>query len=397
MKSMYPKKGRVILHVDMNSFYASVEAAHNPALKGKAIAVAGNPEERRGIIVTSSYEARQKGVKTTMTIREAKRLCPELIILRPNFPLYRKASEQMFAILHEFTAMIEPVSIDEGYLDITDCYQLGTPLEIANRMQTRIKQELGLPCSIGIAPNKFLAKMASDMKKPLGITVLRKRDIKHKLWPLKVDQMHGIGSKTAEKLNKIGIYTIQDLSKASVGLLKETLGINGEKLFKRANGDDHAPVDPNAVSDFKSIGNSTTLPYDTTNRTEINQVLQKLTETVIRRMKKQAVVAWGAQLTIRDYSRKTITRSRKLENPLDSVEVLYQEMSQLFDKHWDGEAIRLLGVTTYDLGDKQTAFKQLDLFSFEKDAREAPLYDAIARLNEKYGSQMINKGIRKKE
>src|SRR5690606_17106974 len=156
MKEMYPKNGKVILHVDMNSFYASVEMAYDPSLQGKPLAIAGNVEERRGIIVTCSYEARAFGVKTTMPLWEAKRKCPNLIVRKPNFERYRTASLAMFDILRSYTELVEPVSIDEGYLDITDCYEKGSPIEIAKSIQETLKKTLLLPCSIGIAPNKFL-------------------------------------------------------------------------------------------------------------------------------------------------------------------------------------------------------------------------------------------------
>src|SRR5690625_3897264 len=178
------KRAKVIFHIDMNSFYASVEMAYHPRLKGKAIAIAGNVEERRGIIVTSSYEARAKGVKTTMHVWQAKKLCPNLEVLPPNFERYRAASQALFALLKSYTPLVEPISIDEGFIDAT--YYLnegGHPLKLATDIQKRIKKELNLPCSLGIAPNKFLAKMASDMKKPNGITILRKRDLPKMLWP----------------------------------------------------------------------------------------------------------------------------------------------------------------------------------------------------------------------
>ena len=168
-------KAKVIFHVDMNSFYASVEMAHNPKLKGKPLAVAGNPEERKGIIVTSSYEARAKGVKTTMPLWEARKLCPDLIVVRPNFELYRETSRKIFRLLADITPIIEPVSIDEGYMDVTNHPM--HPIKLAKHIQLRLLRELDIPCSIGIGPNKFLAKTASDMKKPLGITILRIRDL----------------------------------------------------------------------------------------------------------------------------------------------------------------------------------------------------------------------------
>jgi DNA polymerase IV len=392
MKEFYPKDGRVILHVDMNSFYASVEVAYDPKLKGKPLAIAGNAKERRGIIVTSSYEARAKGVRTTMPIWEAKKLCPDLIVMEPNFDRYRKASLQIFQILQEFTPIVEPVSIDEGYMDISSCYSLGSPPQIAQMIQTRLVKELNLPCSIGIAPNKFLAKTASDMKKPLGITVLRKREIQSVLWPLKVGEMHGVGKKTADKLNKIGITTIGDLARADTMKLKKHLGINGKKIYEFANGIDHRPVDPNAVYDFKSIGNSTTLPRDTINIDEIKVVLTNLADSVARRMARKEVCAETVQVTIRYSDRKTVTRSQTLPNSIDSQREIYRIALLLFLKHWTGESIRLLGVTVQHLVDKKYACKQLDLFTYKQDIKNYQLTKTVDELRNRFGEEALLKG-----
>lgn len=391
MKEMYPKKGRVILHVDMNSFYASVEMAYNPSLKGKPLAIAGNPEERRGIIVTCSYEARKHGVKTTMAVWEAKKLCPQLIVMKPNFERYRAASQGMFAILQQYTHLVEPVSIDEGYMDITESYELGSPLEIANQIQKQMMRELDLPCSIGIAPNRFLAKTASDMRKPLGITVLRKRDVQKILWPRPVIDMHGIGSKTAEKLNGIGIFTIEDLAHAYEIQLKALLGINGLRLKERANGIDDRPVDPEAATEFKSIGNSTTLPMDVANQKELMTVLESLSEKVAVRMKRKKVIALSIGITIRYKDRKTITRSKKLPNPISWQDEIFAEAKRLLLKNWNGDPVRLLGVTSSDLVEKKQGVKQLDLFSYEKEAKKEPLLDTIEQLRKKYGEHAIEK------
>jgi DNA polymerase IV len=391
MKDMYPKNGRVILHVDMNSFYASVEMAYEPKLKGKPLAIAGNPEERKGIIVTCSYEARKFGVKTTMPLWEAKKLCPQLIVMKPNFERYRMASHGMFAILQQYSDLVEPVSIDEGYVDITESFELGTPLEIAERIQKQILAQLDLPCSIGIAPNRFLAKMASDMKKPLGITVLRKRDVKKVLWPLPVIEMHGVGKKSAEKLNDHHIFTIQDLAMANDIQLKALLGINGVRLKERANGIDPRPIDPEAASEFKSVGNSTTLPSDIANQHQLLQVLETLAEKVAIRMKRKKVMATSLGITIRYKDRKTITRSKKLANPISQQEELYKESKQIFLKNWNGDAIRLLGVTGSDLIEKKQAVKQLDLFSYEKDARKEPLIETLHQLRQKFGDGIIDR------
>ena len=391
MKEMYPKNGRVILHVDMNSFYASVEMAYEPKLKGKPLAIAGNPEERRGIIVTCSYEARKLGVKTTMPVWEAKKLCPQLIVMKPNFERYRMASHGMFDILQRYSDLVEPVSIDEGYVDLTESFELGTPLEIAEKIQKQILTQMDLPCSIGIAPNRFLAKMASDMKKPLGITVLRKRDVKQVLWPLPVIEMHGVGKKSAEKLKHHHIFTIGDLAMANDIQLKALLGINGIRLKERANGIDPRPVDPEAASEFKSVGNSTTLPSDIANQHQLLQVLETLAEKVAIRMKRKKVMATSLGITIRYKDRKTITRSKKLVNPIGQQEDLYKESKQIFLKNWNGDSVRLLGVTGSDLIEKRQAVKQLDLFSYEKDAQKEPLLETLNQLRLKYGDSIIDR------
>ncbi|CAM3797799.1 DNA polymerase IV [Mesobacillus zeae] len=397
---MYPKNGRVILHVDMNSFYASVEMAYDSSLKGKPLAIAGNPEERKGIIVTCSYEARKYGVKTTMPLWEARKLCPELIIKRPNFDRYRAASAAMFDILREYSILVEPVSIDEGYVDITECGELGSPAEIAGSMQKQVLYQLDLPCSIGIAPNKFLAKMASDMKKPMGITILRKRDVPTVLWPLPVEEMHGVGAKTAEKLQTISIATIEDLAKANEIQIKKLLGINGLKLKERANGEDRRKVDPHSIYDFKSIGNSTTLPRDVSNQHELFTVLEKLSGQVEARMKRKQVVASSIAITIRYKDRKTITRNRKLINPAGRKEDILLEAKQLFLKNWNGNSVRLLGITATGLVEADSAIKQLDLFTYEKDARKEPLFDTMSKLRDKYGKGIIDsagKALNKRE
>lgn len=397
MKDMYPRNGKVILHVDMNSFYASVEMSYDESLKGKPLAIAGNVEERRGIIVTCSYEARKFGVKTTMPIWQAKKLCPQLIIQKPNFERYRKASLAIFEVLRQYTEIVEPVSIDEGYMDISECAEWGSPIEIAKSIQERIYNTMDLPCSIGIAPNKFLAKTASDMKKPMGITVLRKRDVSKILWPLNVDQMHGIGSKTSEKLLTIGIKTIGDLANAHETQLKQLLGINGIRLKERANGMDTRVVDPEAIFDHKSIGNSTTLPHDSTNQRELLGVLEKLSEKVAVRLKTKRLLGQKIGITIRYKDRRTITRSKMVTNPVIEKADIVNWATDLFLKNWNGEAIRLLGVTAYDVIEKEAAFKQLDIFSFQEDAEKEPLYEAMEHLQNKYGENIIKKGITLKE
>lgn len=376
-------RAQVIFHVDMNSFYASVEMAHNPKLKGKPVAIAGNPKERRGIIVTSSYEARAFGVKTTMPVWEAKKLCPDLIVIRPNFPLYRQTSAKIFKRLADFTPLIEPVSIDEGYLDVTD--HPTHPITLANELQQTLLNELDIPCSIGIGPNKFLAKTASDMKKPLGITILRKRDLPERLWPLPIEEMYGVGKKTAEKMHEIKIKTIGDLAKADVYTLSHLLGINGERLIQRANGEDPRRVDPDSVHDFKSIGNSTTLRFDTVDETRIKQVLKQLTERVEERLIRRELKGKTVQLMIRYKDRQTVTRSRKLPNYIQSKNEIYPIILSLLSEHWTKKPVRLLGVTMQDLLESKHVVEQLDLFTYQQRNKEIKMKETMQELKEKYG------------
>lgn len=378
------KKAKVIFHVDMNSFYASVEMAYNPSLKGKAVAIAGNPEERKGIIVTSSYEARAKGVKTTMPLWEARKLCPSLIVLRPNFDRYREVSSNIFRLLASMTDMIEPVSIDEGYLDVTDIPI--HPVQLANQIQQMLLQQLDIPCSIGIGPNKFLAKTASDMKKPLGITILRKRELSNKLWPLPVGGMYGIGEKTAAKLKKIDIHTIGDLANTDVYTLTQLLGINGERLRNRANGIDTRDVDPNSVNEFKSIGNSRTLPEDTSDMDALRQMLFQLAVRVDERLTRREMTGKTVQLMIRYGDRQTITRSKKLHSYVGGLEDIVPVVYDLLDMHWNLDPIRLLGVTVSDLLDKKDVLEQLNLFTFEKAVKKAKLEEMVQELKSKYGT-----------
>ena len=377
----------------MNSFYASVEQAYNPELKGKAIAIAGNPKERRGIIVTSSYEARAKGIYTTMNVGEARRKCPDLIILPPDFPKYRTSSKAMFAILRSYTELVEPVSIDEGYVDITQLSSERHPVEIAQEIQQRIKNELDLPCSIGIAPNKFLAKTASDMKKPMGITILRKRDIPIKIWPLPVIEMHGVGESTAKKLATLNINLISDLAKADEHVLRNSLGKNGVRLRARANGDDSREVNPDAIYDTKSVGNSTTLPYDATDLEEIEKTFEKLAFKVAERLEAKKLSGSTISIQIRDADWQNHSRSKTFQNPIYHKEVIYDEALKLFHKSWNGNPIRLLGITVSNVIDRKQTVEQLSIFNFEEHAKQEPIYELIDEIERKFGKGAIQKGI----
>ncbi len=380
----------------MNSFYASVEQAHNPALKGKAIAIAGDPKQRRGILVTCSYEARAKGIYTTMSVWEAKRKCPDLILLPPDFPKYRAASKAMFDILRSYTPLVEPVSIDEGYMDVTHISG-NKAIELAESLQRRILRELDLPCSIGIAPNKFLAKTASDMKKPMGITVLRKRELPEKLWPKKVIEMHGIGESTAHRLNELGIYTIGELAQASTELLKNRLGKNGVRLSERAKGNDDRHVDPESIYDTKSVGNSTTLPFDETNQDELERVLKRLSQKVAERLEAKSLAGKSLSVQIRDGNWNNKTKSKTVQSNLYKTEDIFNLAKQLFLSAWNSEPIRLLGVTVNNVVDLEETVEQLSIFNYEEHAKEEPILKLVEQLQSKYGKETIRRGIKLKK
>ncbi|WP_342543532.1 DNA polymerase IV [Paenisporosarcina sp. FSL H8-0542] len=392
MMDIKRNKSRIIFHIDMNSFYASVEQSYDPTLKGKAIAIAGNPKERRGILVTCSYEARARGVYTTMSVWEAKRKCPELTLLPPNFERYRIASRAMFDLLRTYTKQVEPVSIDEGYMDVTEIDSPMSPLQIAADIQTRLVQELDLPCSIGIAPNKFLAKTASNLKKPMGITVLRKRDIDKVLWPLPVLEMHGVGESTAKKLNSIGLKTIGDIANAEEGLLKEALGKNGIRLKNRANGQDERFVDPDSVYDTKSVGNSTTLPSDETDLHELRKVFQNLSSRVANRLEAKRLAGPTVSIQIRDADWRNSSRSQSFRNLLYEKDKIFEVAWSLFTKNWDGQAIRLLGVTVSNVVDRVDFTEQLSIYNFEEHAKEEPILKLVESLQSKFGKDMITRG-----
>lgn len=383
---------RVILHLDMNSFFASVEQAHDPSLKGIAMAVAGNPKERRGILVTCSYEARAFGIYTTMTVGEAKRLCPELVIVPPDFEKYRTASTAVFDLLRSYTELVEPVSIDEAYIDITSIGGLTNAIEIATEMQQRILRELDLPCSIGIAPNKFLAKTASDMKKPMGITILRKREVESILWPLPIIDMHGVGKSTEKKMHTLDIYTIGDLAQKDETIIKTALGKHGLRLRNRANGIDHRLVDPEAADERKSVGSSTTLPIDETDYEGCLKVFKWLSAKVADRLDKRQLAGTVVMIQIRTADWRNQTRSRTVHNPLYEEQDIYKEAIDLFKRHWDGEPVRLLGITVSNVVPMNELNEQLSIYNFEKYAKEEAVNDLLSQIEQRFGPGTVKRG-----
>lgn len=379
-----------MLHIDMNAFYCSVHEADEPEkYKGIPTAVAGSVELRKGVIVTCSYAARRRGVSTGMTVSQGLKKCPELVIIQPNFHLYRNYSKAFMDIAYSYSPLLQAVSIDECYLDITGSRQFGTPLDIANEIQSRIYEELGLPCSIGVAPNKLLAKMASDMKKPNGLTVLRIRDVPTMLWDRPCQDLFGIGKKTAEKLKRLQIYTIGQLAAADEGMLTQRFGIAGSWMKQAANGLDDSPVRDDREKN-KSIGHTTTLPKDLTELDDIHRVFLNLADQVTRRLRRHRMMAQTVQITIRTPDMRTITRSKSLDTVTDQMDEVYREACELYHKHWRSQKpVRLLGITMQNLVTKEESALQLDLFEYDQQPKKEALTKTMDLLRDKYGESAV--------
>ncbi len=384
-----PDCTRVIFHIDMNAFYCSCHAAENPELYGnRKTAVAGSPETRHGVVVTASYAARSHGVRATMTVPQALRACPGLILLAPDFDLYRAYSRRVFALIREYTPQVQVFSIDECFADVTHSSQFGTFVEMARTLQDRILHELGLPCSIGIGPNKFLAKMASDMKKPLGITILLAEDVESVLWPLSVRTMFGVGEKTAERLQNLGILTIKDLAHADVQRLARSLGKRAHELFAHANGLDDSPVISERPQ-AKSVGHSITLAQDVREFDALRTVLLNLSDQVGRRLRQRNLWGKTIEITIRYDNRKTMTHALTLAEFTNLTETIYETAVRLFSQHWhNGRPVRLLGVRIAQLrghgkDDAVEVTEQLSLFDVgDGDSTDVDGLDAtIASMN----------------
>jgi DNA polymerase-4 len=385
---------KVIFLVDMNAFYASCEMARNPELKGLPAAVAGDPKTRSGIILTANYEARKFGVKTTMLLHEAKKLCPGIIFIPPDHTYYQKVSEMVMNLLRKYTPMVQINSIDEAWLDMTGCEALfGEPAIIAQKIMSDIQNELDLWCSIGISENKFLAKMASERKKPLGITELWIKDIAVKLWPLEIREMVGIGKQMEQKLQRMGIYKIGDLARSDKALLTKYFGKSGTELHQLANGIDASLVTINNDHDCKSIGRSTTLSEDTNDIKMIEKVLLDLSEEVGTEARQSNYRGKTVSIAIKYSDFKSITR-QKTVSPTYLTKEIYQTGVALINENWDKRSmIRLLGISISNFQSPEV--EQLSFFDevgFEtKNEKEEKLERAIDSIREKFGSDKIKR------
>ena len=388
------KKYRIIFHIDLNAFFASCEMAEDETLIKIPLGIGGRRE--RGVLTTANYVARKFGVKSGMNSIEAKRLCPNLLILPVNFDLYHKYSKIFFDLLAEYSDTIEKGSIDEGYLDMTDLSDDVHPLDIAKEIQERLYKEHKLPVSIGIAPNMFLAKMASDIKKPLGITVLRKRDLEEKLWPLPIEDMYGIGKKTYPNLKLIGINTIGELvNYQNLKKLKLVLGNRLDEFISKAKGIDNKTVDPHRHVEYKSIGTSSTYSTDIHEYQDVLTRLISLTKKVVNRLIADDSVIKTINIQVRYNDFTQINRSKTLDFYTDNFFEIYQVVEQLYDDNQGDLPIRLLGVSVSNLKDNINNFRQMNIFKVSKEAtKEERVINMLNNINETYGSKIIKKGVK---
>ena len=390
------KKYRIIFHIDLNAFFASCEMAEDESLKTIPLGIGGSTD--RGVLTTANYVARKFGITSGMSVVEAKRLCQKLIILPVNLDLYKKYSSIFFSLLEEYCDVIEKGSIDEGYLDMTNSCDGRHPVEIAEEIQNRLVEEHDLPVSIGIAPNMFLAKMASDIKKPLGITILRKRDISEILWPLKIEKMFGIGKKTYPNLKLLRISTIGDLVKNETNdKLKLALGNRTNEFIQKAKGNDDKIVTPNRYADMKSIGTSSTFAQDIYEYAEALEKLTKLTRKVVERVQTDNSVAKTISIQVRYNDFTQINRSKTLEYPTDNFYDLFQLVEMLFEDNQSDKPIRLLGVSATNLTDSDSNFRQLNIFKIPDNVvKQEGVLKVLYSINQNYDDRVIHLGLKNK-
>lgn len=380
-------ENRIILHIDMNAFFASVEQQSNPALQGKPVAVIG--AAKRTIITTCSYEARAFGVKTGMNTWEARQKCPQLIFVVGNNKKYSYTSKQIIGIMREYTPLVEVFSIDEAFLDVTGCLSLfGSPERIANLIKERIRERFGLTCSVGIAPNKLLAKLASDMQKPDGLTVIAPDQVARVMERLPIQELCGIGAKTQQQLAKFGIRTCGELARFPVEILRKSFGVTGERLHYMGLGADDAPVVPEEeAEEVKSVGHSTTLDADLAGRSEILAILLQLSEMVGRRARKHRVAGRTVTLTIRYPDFTTFSRQASRSTPTNNSDEIYRDAVQILDQLELTQPVRLLGVRITNLSHQA---EQLPLFDQER--KKALIASAMDQVNDKFGDFSVTFG-----
>ncbi len=355
---------RIIFHVDMDAFFASIEIVRNPALKGKPVIVGGNPE-KRGVVSTCSYEARKYGVRSAMSLFEAKKRCPQGIFLEGSYELYSDYSHQIMEILHSFTPWVEVVSIDEAYMDVTDiASNYGNAFKLGQLMRQTVTQKTGLTCSIGIGSNKLIAKVAASIAKPNGLYEVPAGKEALFLAPLPIQSIPGIGIKTQVVLNNDGIKTVGDLQALGMDELIHRYGTYGYYFYLAALGKDNRPVETEDQAP-KSIGAETTFEVDQNDRAVLHEALQEMFAKAYRRLRRHQMRARGISIKLRFSDFRTITRSHTLDSHTNERDVLYAEFLHLFDQTYAGEEpLRLIGVTFEKLTD---SYWQPTLWDWERE------------------------------
>ncbi len=388
---------RVILHVDLNNFYASVEALHNAHYRTVPMAVCGNIELRHGVVLAKNQLAKEKGVKTGDTIIEAKQKCPNIEFCQANFSLYLKFSKLARNIYERYTDRVESFGIDECWLDVTKSIKLfGSGQIIADRIRNDLIKEVGLTASVGVSFNKIFAKLGSDYKKPNATTLITKENYKQIAFPLPVESLIFVGKATKKKLNHIGIYTIADLANCEVKILKDILGVWGEYLHDFANGKDNSEVKPCGVySVIKSVGNSTTTKRDMTKDEDLKIIINLLSESVGARLKEYGFKGKCVALYIRNSDLQTQSRQKSIDIPTNSANEIAKIAYDIFKSFkYTNYKLRSLGVQVSSLVKEDECKTQLDMFqSVEDILKKETLEKGIDKIRTKFGYNSIKKAI----
>ncbi len=373
----------------MDEFFVAVERVDNPSLRGKCVLVGGDPKGR-GVVSTASYEARKYGCHSAMPMVTALALCPDAIILPPRPERYGQVSRQIFEIFDRYSPVVEPLSIDEAFIDVTGCECLHGPAErIARDIQATIADELHLSASVGVAPNKFLAKLASDLDKPAGLVVITEQMIHDILDPLPVTKLWGVGKRAAGELARLNIQTIGQLRRTDPAVLTDRFGQAGEHFANLANGIDDRPVTPDGQA--KSIGTEMTFAQDIAECEELRRVLLQQVEQVARRLRQHELRARTVTVKLRTGDFTTLTRSRTLDEATDGTETIWQAADGLFG-HWSSQhfrPLRLIGVTASQLTSQAG---QLSLFTSDADERQQRIDLAMDAIVERFGPQAARRG-----
>lgn len=387
---------RIILHCDLNSFYASVELRSRPDLQNVPVAVCGDPTSRHGIILAKNEPAKKFGVQTAETIWQAKKKCPELVLLPPHHKLYRQVSKEVNTIYEQYTDLVEPFGIDESWLDVTHTLHLfgGDAKALADHLRQRMKQEMGLTLSVGVSFNKVFAKLGSDYKKPDATTVISREQVPQILWPLPVTDLLFVGRASARMLAEHHIHTIGDLARARREDLKKWLGKHGEQLHDAANGWDHSPVRPaGETPPPKSVGNGLTFRRNLTGAEEIQAGAQLLAERVALRLRRHQLKCTTVQVSLRSPEFKTIQRQKGTPAPTNVSRVIFQCVVELLEGTWNWSApLRAMTITAAGLVPEEEAGEQLDLFTPQAAVRrgkQEKLERTMDALRDRYGPHVI--------